>query len=268
MKNIVLYSGGIGSFLAAYLVKQKYSNDDTILYFNDTKMEDEDLYRFLHESAKLLDCTLIKDSDGRDVWQVFKDCKYVANNRIDVCSRILKRERARTYVNRFKPNEIRVVIGIDWTEIHRFERAVDRWKPYNLYAPLCDTFETKEQLTIQAMNMLGKIDLPRLYKLGFPHNNCGGFCVKAGLAQFRLLLEKMPERYLELEKKELETYEAIGKRNPWLRKTVKGTTYYITMREYRIFLETKKLYVDGDLVLGAKSTNEDREDWGGCGCAI
>jgi len=33
------------------------------------------------------------------------------------------------------------------------------------------------------------IALPRLYGLGFSHNNCGGFCIKAGQANFKLLLE-------------------------------------------------------------------------------
>lgn len=46
------------------------------------------------------------------------------------------------------------------------------------------------------------IDPPRLYKLGFHHNNCGGFCIKAGQAHFAHLLKVMPERYAEHEAQE------------------------------------------------------------------
>ncbi len=29
------------------------------------------------------------------------------------------------------------------------------------------------------------IEPPRLYKMGFKHNNCGGACVKAGISQWK-----------------------------------------------------------------------------------
>ena len=62
--------------------------------------------------------------------------------------------------------------------------------------PLLDKIEL-----IQELNNMG-IETPRLYKLGFMHNNCGGFCFKAGMGHFKLLLEKMPERYKYHEEKE------------------------------------------------------------------
>ena len=54
-----------------------------------------------------------------------------------------------------------------------------------------------------------EIDIPRLYKEGFKHNNCGGFCVKAGMGQFAHLYKVNPRRYLEYENKEQEFREFI-----------------------------------------------------------
>ncbi len=58
---------------------------------------------------------------------------------------------------------------------------------------------------------------PRLYAMGFPHNNCGGFCVKAGQAHFALLLRTMPERYAYHEAKENELRAELGWRQTILR---------------------------------------------------
>lgn len=252
---VVLYSGGLGSFAAAYTIKQAYPDKKILLYFNDTLIEDPDLYRFLVQSAYSLDLPLLEDSDGRSVFEVFRDGKFMANTRIDTCSRILKRERSRAFINSL-PNKPKVVVGIDWTEIHRYERAKPLWMPFELVAPLADSLVDKNELVARLLKLYN-IELPRLYKLGFSHNNCGGFCVKAGLGHFKNLLEKDRESYIRFELEELMTYEYIGAKYPFLRKTVKGVTKYITLQEYRLMLE-KGLSLDF----------EESCDIGGCGCAV
>lgn len=71
MKHVVMYSGGIGSWAAAKRVIEKRGTDNVILLFTDTMIEDEDLYRFLHETSNQFGCELVWLSDGRDPWQVF-----------------------------------------------------------------------------------------------------------------------------------------------------------------------------------------------------
>jgi len=41
-----MFSGGITSWAAAKRVAAEHGADNTLLLFTDTKMEDEDLYRF------------------------------------------------------------------------------------------------------------------------------------------------------------------------------------------------------------------------------
>ena len=74
--HVIMYSGGKASWLAAHLVANKYSESDVKLLFTDTKTEDEDLYRFLYEGAEALDLPLVHLSEGRDIWEVFKDNKF------------------------------------------------------------------------------------------------------------------------------------------------------------------------------------------------
>ena len=99
------------------------------------------------------------------------------------------------------------------------------------------------------------IEVPRLYKLGHNHNNCGGFCVKAGHAQFIHLLKTMPERFAYHERKEQSMRDELGDVSI-LRDRSGGEAKPLTLRELRERYETKK---GGQL---------DLLDWGGCGCAL
>src|SRR3546814_20280654 len=53
----------------------------------------------------------------------------------DVCSSDLFR---RWLESTFDPDACIVYLGIDWTEVHRYERAIPKWAPYKVEAPLCE----------------------------------------------------------------------------------------------------------------------------------
>ena len=151
-----------------------------------------------------------------------------------------------------KPFDTVVYLGIDWTEIHRFERARDYWGAWNVRAPLCEKPYLSKAEMLRLLEQIG-IKPPRLYEMGFAHNNCGGFCVKAGQAHFRLLLEKMPERYAYHERKEQELRVSLGKDVAILRCRTGGGTKPLTLKELRERI-TKRTRITGE--------------WGGCGCVV
>lgn len=224
----VLFSGGMGSFLSAYLLKiQGYAN--VSLYFNDTLTEDDDLYRFLIECQEFLGYPLVYDADGRDVFDVFIDRKFMGNTRVDPCSETLKRNRSAKWILTTKPSY--VVLGIDIWEEDRLTKAKKRQPLFCSALIDAECFDS-ESLEQEALAISG-IVRPQLYDMGFAHNNCGGFCVKAGLGHYKLLWEQDFERYLYFEKREQEVYEAIPTAKPFLRKTINGKLNYLTLREYR-----------------------------------
>ena len=49
--HLVFYSGGLSSYFTAKRVAKSYGVENLKLLFTDTMIEDEDLYRFLEESA-------------------------------------------------------------------------------------------------------------------------------------------------------------------------------------------------------------------------
>ena len=253
MKAIVQFSGGVGSWAAAKRAVDIY--DEVTLLFADTLIEDADLYRFLDEAAENIGAPLVKIADGRTPWEVFRDVKFIGNTRIDPCSLVLKRDLLRAWIEEHAdPADTAIVLGIDWTESHRLDRATPRWEPWTLVAPMCDAPYMDKPEVLAWLQAEG-IEPPRLYAMGFPHNNCGGFCVKAGQAQFKLLLEQMPERYMGHEREEQITRVSIGKDVAILRDRRGGTTKPMTLEAFR-----ERLGVDG--------SDYDAEEWGGCGCAI
>jgi hypothetical protein len=250
---VVLFSGGLGSWATAKRLKER--GYDLTLLFTDTRTEDEDLYRWLVQSAGVIDAPLVVLADGRDVWQVFNDENMIGNTRVDICSRILKRDLARAWINaNCDPADTAVAMGIDYTEIHRFDRAAPRWLPYQLIAPLCDPPYVDRQEVRQWVKEAG-LTLPRLYSWS-PHNNCGGFCVKGGHGQFAALLRNMPERYAYHERQEQEFRERTGKDVAILRDRAKGVTVPLTLKSLRERIET------------GQTLTLPLDDFGGCGCMV
>lgn len=248
---VVMFSGGIGSWGAAMRAVDRYGADNVTLLFTDTKMEDEDLYRFLRQSAALTGAKLVEIADGRTPWQVFRDVRFLGNSRIDPCSRVLKRELADRWLAEHAPGAV-VVLGLDWMEQHRVDRAVAAFarRGITAWCPLAEKPLTTKADLIARARALG-CEPPRLYALGFPHNNCGGFCVKAGQAQFAHLLRMMPDRYAQHEREEESLRELIGDVTV-LRDRSGKEGKPMTMRKFRERIEA--------------SGAHDTFDWGGCNC--
>lgn len=256
MKHIVFYSGGIGSWMTAKRVVEKQGKENVILLFTDTLIEDEDLYRFIDETVKELDVEYISIADGRDPWEVFKDVRFLGNSRLAQCSHLLKQKPAEKWLKEhFEPDECVLYLGIDWTESHRKAKPVENWSPYTVEFPMCEEPLVTKSEMIAGLERLG-IDQPRLYKMGFSHNNCGGFCVRAGQGHFINLLKQMPERYAYHEMKEIEMLEYLERDDiSILTQTINGDKQNLTLKQLREKYESEPQQID-------------MFDIGGCGCFV
>ena len=212
-KIIVTISGGKASAWCADWALKNYPKEDVILYFNDTKWEHADLYRFLDNLSKHFNHPITSDSDGRNPEELFYDHNALANNRMPFCSRELKAMR----MQKFYKDGDTLVFGIGADEPHRAKRLDDVYfaiaekkkKSCELVFPLIEENVTKDQ--IDDFLKQANIEEPILYKLGFLHNNCSGGCVRAGKKQWKLLYKKLPEVYADRERVEREMREYLGK---------------------------------------------------------
>jgi len=263
MKHVVMFSGGIGSWGAARRVAAKHGTDDLVLLFTDTNIEDPDLYRFLREAAADVGGELVwLDNGGKTPWDVFEDVRMLGNTRIAACSHKLKQEPARAWVNEHcDPDDTTLYVGIDWSEAHRMKAVLRGWAPYTVEAPLCEPPLRAKAALFADLTDTG-IETPLLYKLGMPHNNCGGGCVKAGQAHFKKLRQVLPERFDEWVANEQRLRDFLGRDDiAILRDRAGGKTSPLTLAELgaRAVIEES---------MGDQLSLIDNDEWGGCGCFV
>jgi hypothetical protein len=250
--HIVQFSTGLGSAEVAWLVVEQYGPQNVVLLTADTLVEDEDNWRFATEVSDLLGVPITRLADGRTPMEAGRDERVVPNNRLAVCSRILKRDLLRRHLAAtYNPANVVIYLGFDWTETHRLDAALPHWKPWTVRAPLIGPpYPTKDDL-LDRWRSRG-IEPPRLYDWGFRHANCGGACVRGGQAQWGLLLRVHRDRYLAWEAEEERTRAELDKDVSILRDRRGGQTRPLTLAAFRDRLEA-----------GGRAG----EDWGPCGCA-
>lgn len=254
--HVVQFSTGLGSAEVARRSIEKYGPENVLLLTADTLVEDEDNWRFAHEARALMgNPEWVILADGRTPMQAGRDARVVPNNRFAVCSRILKRELLREWIDKnCDPAEVVIQLGFDWTEPQRHEAAVPLWAPYAAESPLMQKPYVYKPALMTTWARFG-VKPPRLYDFGFSHANCGGACVRGGQAQWQLLLTVNRDRYLAWEREEEATRALLGKNVTILRDRTDGDTRPLSLREFRLRVEA-----DGTLF--------DTDDWGACGCTM
>jgi hypothetical protein len=154
---------------------------------------------------------IVRHAEGRTPLQVAEDEHIIPNQKLAPCSSRLKVRPFQAWLAT-QPRPVTVLLGLDWREQHRMAApqkaytangvAVDfplMWQPYE-WRPYAEVVAD------------WGIAVPRLYALGFPHNNCGGRCVRQGIAEWQRLRQTFPQRFAEVRDWEA-TQRAKGE--PW-----------------------------------------------------
>jgi len=264
-------SGGLASAANALLAHE--AGEPFIMWFADTTIEDDDLYRFLYDIERLNIGPLIRLKDGRDPWDVFVDEEYIGNSRTAPCSRILKTELIQRQLDLLTAPGDPVVIGFSHDEDERQERAVTRWAPRPVRSLIAEQKLSGGAVERLVCEKYG-IRKPRLYDMGFIHNNCGGMCPRGGQGQFAMLLDKRPALYMKHEQRNEWARRSIAQKvqkrmnagiykgkhkhaidaaGGFIRVTRDKTTEYLHMKEFRERVQS------GELIPA-------RYEMGGCGC--
>lgn len=252
MRHVVSYSGGLASFFESKLSIEKYGKENCDFVFCDTKTEDEDLYRFLEDTEKYLGIKIVRLQEGRDIWQVAFDQNFLFNSMVANCTKELKQKQFKNYIKKYN-EDITIHLGFDFTEMHRLERARTHYK-CNVESLVCESMINKIEMKSE-LEKIG-IELPRLYQLGFSHNNCGGFCFKAGIGHFKNLYEKLPDRYIYHMNKEQELINKIGKDISILKRIDNGKKIKVTLKDLKEIFDNEPQQLSFD----------DLCDYGGCNC--
>lgn len=256
--HVVNFSGGVCSFWAAHRVVEKHGRLGVFLLFADVLIEDEELYEFNEQCSKILDVPITRVSREMEPWELFRKEGLIGNTRFPICSVRLKREPLDEW-HRQNCLEMAstIYLGFDWSEHHRLDDIRAEHPNWHFEAPMCEPPLWDKCRMFEECEKLG-IKIPRLYTLGFPHNNCGGRCVRAGISHWVQLLRLLPERYADWERKELATIADFNARGvssagfTILRDRRGGTTKPMTLETLRKRVEAGEQF--------------PTDEWGGCGC--
>lgn len=275
MKYIVNFSGGLCSFWASHRTIQKHGKQNVINLFADVLIESATLYSFNEHSAELLGIPIIRVSREMKPWQLFRKEKMIGNNRFPICSTKLKREPLNEWMegnfemrhgqtNAFF-EDATCVLGFDWTESHRVKEMRDAHPDWRIEAPMSEcgaSYPEKDwgpiwdkcRMEKEAMK-LGLVIDPT-YKQGFPHNNCGKRCVRAGKAHWAHLYEVDRPAFMEWAIEERATIIELKGKDvdalTILKETRGGIVRSVSLMELADRIESGEDF--------------SRSDWGGCGC--
>lgn len=257
MNHIISFSGGLGSFAVACWVKEHYPSDNIVLVFTDTNFEDEDLYRFNAEVSEKLGLMLItlNNHDKLDPLTLMEKDNYLYNSHVANCSKKLKSKVFREWL-KFVPAENNTLyFGIGFDESHRRIAIQRAYSKYMVEFPLIDN--------IVDVNFYLKkygIKRPRLYDMGFSHNNCGGRCIKGGIGHWINLFKKDYERFSQM--RDFET-----KMNIRLNKHHQTEQVYSYLKRYGSSYTLEQLETDFKNK-GEQLQFDFGDDIGGCGCFV
>jgi len=174
----VWFSCGAASAVAAKLTHDKYHKTHNVLIVNNpVDEEDNDNRRFLKDVEKWIGCEIIEAVNSKigttsavDVWE---KRKFMSGTKGAPCTTILKKEARYEFE---KKNDIDWhVLGFTAEEKHRHDRFT-KFERENIIPILIEENLSKGDC-FRIIEEAG-IDLPYVYKLGYPNANCIG-CVKS-----------------------------------------------------------------------------------------
>lgn len=203
-RHVIQFSGGVGSALAALTIRERVGPSRMTLLIANTQVEDSDLWRFADDLSRLIEVPLVIVEDGRDPWQLFHDVGFLGNNMFAPCTKYLKQIPCRNWMAKHAPPETSIAyVGIEPTKKDRprAQSITRNWAPWRVEFPLLDGPDRPKEDLLDELRAHG-LKPPRLYEMGFPHNNCGGSCIRAGQGQWKLLLDVFPERFARAEREE------------------------------------------------------------------
>lgn len=191
IKEVCWFSGGVSSFIAAYLRR------DTIdeIFYIDIEDQHPDTMRFLQDCEKALgkEIKILRNQKHDSVNEVIEKYRFINSAFGAKCTSELKK-KVRLDWEKEQEGEMIYVWGYDGTEQNRANRLLETMPEYGHIFPLLEENLTKEEVH-GMLKRLG-IKRPAMYDMGYRNNNCIG-CVKGGMGYWNKIRVDFPEVFEE-----------------------------------------------------------------------
>ena len=203
MIHIVNVSGGAASAVCLFRVIERFGRENVRAVFADTRSEHPDCYRFLDDVERVSGVPLERLSDGLDCWDVWlRD--FALTSRRGGCKASWELKRLPLDAHRLTiDGDVTIYVGFGRDEDDRQIRLERVLRPQRVEFPLCWEPFLFRCDCLDDLRARG-IEPPSMYADGYPHANCAGACVLAGIKQWAGLLGDNPtlfDRYEQNEQK-------------------------------------------------------------------
>jgi PP-loop superfamily ATP-utilizing enzyme len=195
VRVLAQFSCGAASACAWKLAVERYG--DSVVAVNAfIADEDEDNRRFLADCERWIGrpVTVLRDEKyGASPAQVWRKKRFLVNRNGAPCSKALKRDVLNAF---YRPGDL-LVLGYtaDPRDAARLDRFIDANVETRVWAPLIEAGMTKDDCF--RMVAAAGIELPRMYRLGYPNANCPK-CVKGGMGYWNKIRITHPENFEEV----------------------------------------------------------------------
>jgi hypothetical protein len=200
MNKIVSWlSGGISSFIAAWLVRDQLTD----VIFIDIDDQTRDTLRFAQEAAKFLGKPLVvlRSPYYRGKNDVIRARRYINGPNGAPCTCLLKKTVRASWEAEHAGDALTYVWGFDANEQGRITRTAENNPQARHLFPLAERDIGKAQAHAICRDLgLRRADM---YDLGYPNANCVG-CVKGGMGYWNKVRVDFPEAFAEMEALERE----------------------------------------------------------------
>jgi hypothetical protein len=195
MNIAVWFSCGVASAVAAKkTVERYYKNGHTVsVIYNPVIEEDQDNLRFLKDIEKWIEIPIKiitnPDFTSASAVEVWNKRKFMSGPKGAPCTIELKKKARQWYEKHCDTKIDMHVLGFTADEVKRHQRFVESERS-NVLPVLIEENLTKQDCF--DIILKAGIEVPRVYKMGYPNANCIG-CVKATSPTYwNLVREKHP----------------------------------------------------------------------------
>jgi hypothetical protein len=192
---VCAFSCGAASAVATKLTLISQPAENVLIVNAFIVEEHEDNRRFLSDCERWFgrEVQVLRDAKyGASTDEVWRRKHYIKGLRGAPCSAALKRDLLASIA---LPGDVNI-IGYTREEEDRFSELQDRFPAETFAAPLIEKGLDKSDCL--AMVERAGIDLPAMYRMGYPNANCIG-CPKGGQNYWQKIREDFPERFIQIQ---------------------------------------------------------------------
>lgn len=190
---VAWFSCGAASAVATKMAISQYGSDRVTIAYIDVGSEHPDNWKFLRDCEQWFGqpITILKNPKYKDTWDVWSRERFIMSPRGAPCTKLLKK----AVRQRYEDFDDIQVFGYTSEEKNRAESFAEQ--NFEVMADFNLITAGLSKPDCLAMLDRAGIEIPTMYRLGYPNNNCIG-CPKGGMGYWNKIRVDFPDIFARM----------------------------------------------------------------------